>query len=140
MRRIADSSSAGLLLGLAAGTCVGLADFGAQWMWLVLWSDRAWFLLRVLATLAPLGAIAGAVLGACAPLAADLVGAIAARLGRQDDGRRARWVSRLAPLPWIALASPALGAVAWLLFTGGSASKITMRPLAVCVAFTVLAA
>src|SRR5690606_27040945 len=40
----------------------------------------------------------------------------------------------------VVAASPALIAIAWLLFTGGSASKLPMRPLLVTIAALVLCA
>jgi arylsulfatase A-like enzyme/HEAT repeat protein len=66
---------------------------------------------------------------------------LAERLGgRADTERAARLRRRLWPLPYLALASPALAAVGHLLFTGGTARKLPARALLEVLATVVLLA
>lgn len=108
----------GALIGGAAGLIVATGDFGASWLWLPLWGDRLALLLRLIATLVPLGALLGAALGTWAGLTSPLV----RRLGRTEAAQRRLW-----PLPHVLLAAPAVGVVAWLLFTGGKMSQVPAR-------------
>ncbi len=117
------------LLGAAGALLVALADFGASWLWLPALSDRAALALRLLALEIPVGALAGSLLGAVDAASESPVRRLATRLGSEE-----RWAPRLWPTPFLLLASPAILAVAWLLFTGGSASRLPMRPLWVALA------
>lgn len=128
--------SRGALVGAAAALLVALGDIGASWQWLSNSNDRIELGLRVLGIVVPIGALVGALLGGLEPLAARLTRRWAARLG--GGTHESKFERRLWPWPFVLLASPALGIVAWLLFTGGSASKLPMRPLLVAVAALVL--
>lgn len=117
------------LLGAAGALVVALGDFGASWLWLADERDRVELLLRLIALEVPAGALAGALLGASLWAATRLTRAT-----------REPWRERAWPLPFVALASPGLCAIAWLLFTGASASRLPMRPLLVAVAALALLA
>ncbi len=112
---------------------LALGDFGASWLWLAEPADRVELLLRLLALEVPLGALLGALLGGYAHLSGGLV-------ERAAERRGPAWPARLWPLPFVLLASPLLGWIAWLLFTGGSASRLPMRPALVAAALLVLLA
>lgn len=137
MPTVLKTASRCALAGAAAALLVALGDFGASWLWLSNPSDRIELGLRLLGTQVPVGALAGALLGAFAHLSVGPMRRVAARLGRGE--RDALFERRLWPVPFVLLASPALVTIAWLLFTGGSASKLPMRPLLVGVAALVLA-
>lgn len=137
MPTVLRSVSRCALIGAAAALLVALGDFGASWLWLSDPRDRAELALRLIAAEVPVGALAGALLGAFAQLTAGAVRRLAAKLG--DGARDALFERRLWPAPFVLLASPALIAIAWMLFTGGSASKLPMRPLLVAVAALALA-
>ncbi len=111
------------LLGAAGALVVAIGDFAASWPWLADERDRVELLLRLIALEVPAGALAGALLGACSRAATGLARAV-----------REPWRERAWPLPFVVLASPALVAIAWLLFTGASASRLPARPLLVAVA------
>lgn len=126
--------SASLTTGLAAGAFAGafsaMNDFGATWLWLPMWSDRASFLVRLLAVQAPLGALVGFGLHA-----------LDVRLGARLTSRVAPLArSRLAGLFFALLASPWLVHVARALFTGGKMSKLPYKGPAIAAAAVVLVA
>lgn len=106
----------GLMVGCLAGLWLGLADFGASWLWLPVPRDRAWLLVRLLATFMPVGAVLG--------LLAALSGAVVARLTARLSPRRAAlaW-----PLPFALASILPLGAIAALLCKGGSMARIAAR-------------
>lgn len=134
------AASRGALVGAAAGTVLALADFGASWLWLTWWRDRWELLLRLLATLVPVGAVAAACATALLEAARPGVNTLARRLGRRDPERVARWARRLWPLPWTAAAAPALAWVAYNLFTGGMTSELPARDVLVGATGTCLVA
>src|SRR5687768_9830791 len=86
----------GSTLGAAAGAWAACADYGALWLWLPLWRDRLGLLVRLLAALAPVGALLGALVGL----------AVAGSL-RVSGGRAWR-----APLPAVLLSALPLRVVA----------------------------
>ena len=106
----------GFLLGALAGAWMAFADFGAVWLWLPLWRDRLGLLLRLLGVLAPLGALAGAL------LALACLGAwnLASRRGRP----------LLAfPLPFVLLSLLPLRVLAVRLCSGGMMSRLPAHGL-----------
>ena len=119
----------GILIGAAAGTLSALGDFGASWLWMPGLADKAALLLRMLATLLPLGAILGAVGGIVANVGDRIAVAIAGWLarGRPERARRlGRW---LQPMPALTALAPAIVWVALQLFTGGQMSRLDGLPL-----------
>ncbi|HEY8430994.1 MAG TPA: sulfatase-like hydrolase/transferase [Sandaracinaceae bacterium] len=130
--------SRGALIGAAGALIVAVGDFGASWLWLAEPRDRVELLARLLGLEVPVGALAGAMLGAFAHLSAGPTARLARRLGGDDRAERlsALWW----PLPFVLFASPALAWIAWLSFTGGSASQLPLRPLLVVLAALVLIA
>lgn len=132
MAVVSRTISRGALIGAVGGVVAALGDYGALWLWLPHWPERAQLLARMIGIQAPLGAVAGALLGGFGALAIPLAErGVAPRLGRF-----AAW----APvLPFVLLAAPLLGWVAYLLFTGGSASRLPARPALTVLAFFVLA-
>ena len=111
------------LLGAGAGLLVALGDFGSLWLWLPLWSDRAWLLGRLVGTLPPMGAALGALLGILGSVGGAGTRALAARMAR-DATRRDVWARRLWPLPFVLALTPLLVVVARLLFSGGKMSRL----------------
>ncbi|HJL16958.1 MAG TPA: sulfatase-like hydrolase/transferase [Sandaracinaceae bacterium LLY-WYZ-13_1] len=117
-------------LGAAAGLALALEDLAGAWDALPDALERA----RMLAALVGLEVPVGALLGA---LVVGLGRAVTRPWDRRvrDDARRRRgW-----PIPLVLLASPGLGALAWLLFTGGRASRLPLRAAWVAGAFVALA-
>ena len=117
----------GALAGAGAGLVCALGDFGASFLWLPIVTEQLAFLLRLVATMVPLGAALGAAVGA--------YGAVTSRwLAGRKNARRV-W-----PLPFVALVAPGAAAVAHLLFTGGKMSRLPARDaLVVLVALVLLA-
>jgi arylsulfatase A-like enzyme/HEAT repeat protein len=107
------ASSLGALLGALAGLWSALADFGASWLWLPVWRDRAGLLWRLVATLPPVGALLGALLAALALFSWRF----AERRGRLG----------LAPLPVVLLAVVPLHVLALKLCSGGMMSRLAQR-------------
>jgi arylsulfatase A-like enzyme/HEAT repeat protein len=130
----------GAWAGAAAGVVAALMDYGALWLWLPLWGDRAALLARQLATLVPLGGLFGALLLAWDRVAGLVVDRAAHRLGGAGGARTDLWRARLWPLPHTALAAAPLAVVAHLLFTGGRTSRLPLRPLLVVLTAIVLVA
>ena len=110
---ILRSCAKGIALGAIVGLALSFADFGALWLWLAMWNDRALLLMRIAATLVPLGAFVGS------------AGVLA--LSKTGDLR-----SRTLILT--TLLSPFLIFVARSLFTGGKMSRLAHRELLVVVA------
>ena len=111
-----SAASRGLAAGALAGLWVAFADYGATWLWLPLPRDRLWLLLRLLASLVPVGALVGCV-GA-------LLGVAAWR------GLRARWPSRVVwlwPLPFTLAALAPLTWLTRMLCSGGTMSRLAQR-------------
>lgn len=120
----------GLLAGALAGAFGAMNDFGATWLWLPMWSDRASFLVRLVAVQAPLGALVGALLFA----AESFIGPHVAR--RVPE---ARYSPAMAGV-FAVLASPWLVYVARSLFTGGKMSRLPGKPFAMALVCVVLMA
>jgi arylsulfatase A-like enzyme len=119
LQRAARAAALGLLFGCAAGLMTALSDFGAHWLWLDRWADRAGLGLRLVAIQAPLGAIIGSLVGATLGLTEPFVERRAAgRPGRLAALRALRSGILLGPL------------CAWLgigLFRGGMMSRLPHR-------------
>lgn len=120
IKRAYLEAARGALIGAAAGLIVALGDFGALWMWLPLWSDRGALLVRIVATLVPLGALLGAV--GCA-----MWGAFHPAIHGPEH-------RRVEPLPFVAALALPLFEVARLLFSGGKMSRVPFRDAWVVVA------
>lgn len=106
------------LAGAAAGLWLAFADFGAVWLWLPLWRDRAALLGRLVATLVPVGAALGALLG----LALLGSGKLASHWGKGRTGNRIA-------LGWTLLAAPALRVLAVKLCSGGMMARLAQHDL-----------
>lgn len=119
--------SSGVLIGACAGLLTSLGDFGAAWLWIPLWSDRGCFLVRLLGTQVPCGAIAGAILGAIAAVALARLHPLAAGPQSADSKTKARKLDGLLSLLFTILLAPAVVRVALLLFTGGKMSRLARR-------------
>ena len=117
----------GCWIGAGAGLLAGLLDYGALWLWLPLWGDRAALLVRLLATLVPVGALAGGAIFGLAAFAGPLAERFARRLGIGDDARTARWEARLWPLLFMLFGAGPLALVGHLLFSGGKMSRLPAR-------------
>lgn len=126
------TASRGALLGAASACVLALGDFGASWLWISDGLDRLALVLRLLMIEVPIGAVLGASIGAYAHAANGPMRKLHARWPNAER--------RLWPIPFVLLALPGAAAVAWMLFTGGSASRLPMRPLLVVVAGLVLLA
>lgn len=113
-----------MLAGAGGGAVLASFDFFATWLWLPDLEARGLLALRLLGILPALGALlAGA-------------GLVVERLARPLV-RGARHPARVAPVPLLALSSPALVALALTLFTGGRVSRLPLRGL--WIALTILA-
>ena len=104
----------GLVAGALAGAWVAFADFGATWLWLPLARDRALLLVRLLASLVPVGALLGALLAGCA----------AAWWKRVATHRLAAW---LFPVPFVLVGAAPAHWLALKLCSGGSMSRLAQR-------------
>jgi arylsulfatase A-like enzyme len=134
----------GAIAGAGGGAVTAGGDFGALWLWLPAWDERLLVLARLLASQVPLGALVGAIIGALVCLVGSgwaptrrpaRVGSASVSpktLTRRDQA----WF----PVPFVALLLPALVAIAVLLFQGGSASRVPMRPAAIAASVVVVAA
>ncbi|MDB4990297.1 MAG: hypothetical protein JWN04_5475 [Myxococcaceae bacterium] len=106
----------GLFAGALAGLWVAFADYGATWLWLPLLRDRAWLVLRLVASLVPVGGLLGA---GCAWLSAFLWQHLSARFPRHAG---ALW-----PLPFVALSLAPSCWLAGMLCSGGMMSRLATR-------------
>ena len=80
LSRAAVAGALGCAIGCAAGLLCAFSDFGAHWLWLETWSDRAGLLVALIGLQAPFGAVAGGLLGV-------LFGATDGALLRASDDR-----------------------------------------------------
>ncbi len=115
------------LAGAAGGLVLASSDFLARWLWLPRASERALYGLRLLGLLAPLGALAAAAIVSVDRAARPIV-------------RRSPRPRLVAPLPLIAVLSPAIIALSIAIFSGGRASQIPAHHLVVALASLALAA
>lgn len=106
----------GLVTGALAGVWVAFADFGATWLWLPLARDRLWLLLRLLASLVPVGAATGALLALFAVVT-----------WRPLTKRFPTYEVILWPLPITLVAVPLLARLARALCAGGMMSRLAAR-------------
>jgi len=128
LHRLLRGASLGCLLGTGAALSLALCDFGAEWLWLRLPSERALLLLHV----AGLQLLPGALLGACAGVLQQATEPTLERLaarGSTVGPAPARRLDALRALRGALLLSPGLIAVAVLLFGGGSIAKLPLLPL-----------
>ncbi|HEX5656508.1 MAG TPA: sulfatase-like hydrolase/transferase [Polyangiales bacterium] len=98
----------GAVAGALAGVWLAFSDYGALWLWLPSPRDRLWLLLRLLACLIPVAALAGA-----------LASWLGVALSRAVERRPARWAGVLTVL----VSGPAV----WLsvqLCSGGMMSRL----------------
>ena len=118
-RRPLSLPHAAVLASLTAtlgGVLLALFDFSQSWLWLSWWSERGWFLLRLVALHASVGAVAGALAGTLLWLSP-----------RHDPAR----LVTLAAVPW-------LGWIAWRLFEGGTMAALPFKPGLIVVAATLI--
>jgi arylsulfatase A-like enzyme len=110
------------LLGCVGAALTVASDFGAHWLWLDTWPDRAALLARLVGLEAPLGGAFGALLGATIGLTE---GAIERASATSPDVERAgdRWRA----LRLTADGFPGLVWVGVSLFTGGKMSRLPAR-------------
>ncbi|MDB4977040.1 MAG: hypothetical protein JWN48_5381 [Myxococcaceae bacterium] len=108
--------ASGVFAGALAGAWVAFADYGATWLWLPLVRDRAWLLVRLLASLMPVGALLGAL--------CTLVGL---ETFRQLEKRWASHIVELWPVPFTLAAAAPLAALAGLLCSGGMMQRLAQR-------------
>jgi arylsulfatase A-like enzyme/HEAT repeat protein len=135
LRRVSIAASAGIWVGALAGLATALADFGAHWLFMESMGDRLALLARLGCLLPALGAVFGAAAGAWIGLISPLRAAATRRLGlAADSGRGSAVFATLCTLP---LAWP-LAEVARLLWSGGTMSRIPIRPVGIAVTFVVL--
>lgn len=97
-----------LVLGALAGLCLGLADYGALWLWLPTWSLRAEVLVRIVAFQCGAGALVGLTLHAVASVRATSSTKV--------------W------LRWMYLAIPFAALLVWSSLQGASISKLPHLP------------
>lgn len=136
-------------MGAAAGLCVVVGDFVGGWAAVPTLEDGVRLFAALTGLEVPLGGLLGAAIGAwdtllgrfAAPIAQERSsrrhperGAPTRGLRKEEATRHAQ--RRLRPMPVMVLALPAIGALAWMLFTGGAASRVPLRP--VWVVFTAL--
>ena len=107
-----------LVAGAAAGAFSALAEYGATWLWLPVWRDRGGLLVRLLATLVPLGA-------ALALLGSTLFG-LSLLLARRWFGADA---ARGTALIWTLCSAPFARALAVKLCSGGMMSRLAQHDL-----------
>ncbi len=127
-RFLLQAVSLGVWLGALAGAATALSDFGAHWLFMESWADRAWLLTRLLSMQPAAGALVGGAAGLVAALSRDPVmrwthaagvsPAVAPRLERA-----------LYAIVFSLLALPGVLGVARLLFTGGHMSRVAGREL-----------
>lgn len=132
-----DTFGAGLrgaLRGAVAGALLGLVDTLAVAWLLSTDLERVDLLARSLLLSAPLGAAVGAALCVLHWFGIRRIERRASARGADVDATRRRY----APLPLTLALSPLMAAVAWLLFSGPSASELALRPLFVVCAFLFL--
>ena len=108
--------TSGLVAGALAGAWVAFADYGATWLWLPVVRDRAWLLVRLLASLLPVGALLGAL---CAGLGVAVWRALAMRWPRH--------AACLWPLPFTLAAILPTTWLARMLCTGGTMARFAQR-------------
>lgn len=107
----------GAWIGLAAGSATALADFGAHWLFMASFGDRAWLGLRLLS----LQTAAGVLLGAAAGLGIAAAGRLAAFLSPKR-----RTLQLQAAVLGLAC-TPAAIMLAKLLWSGGMMSRIAWK-------------
>lgn len=116
---MSDSTKNALSAGLLSGLLLALTSFGAFWLWIPSWGERAEFLLRLVASLPALGALLG------------LAGGLLYRATKTQ--------ARFAAALLVAL-SPALLTTATLLFEGGKMSRLAIKtPAMIAVGLVLLA-
>jgi arylsulfatase A-like enzyme len=113
---LSRTSAHGLIAGALAGIWVAFADYGATWLWLPVAGDRVWLLLRLLASLAPVGGLLGA---SCTLLGAALWRPLATRWPTSAP--------RLWALPLTMAFVPALTWLARMLCAGGKMARLAQR-------------
>jgi arylsulfatase A-like enzyme len=125
LQRAARAATWGLVCGCAAGLLTALNDFGAHWLWLDRWADRAGLGLRLIAIQAPLGAIAGSLIAAALGITEPLIDR-----GSRGPRRALARLDRVALLQALRSAVLLAPIAAWLgtgLFRGGMMSRLPHR-------------
>jgi hypothetical protein len=114
------------LAGAGGGIVMAAFDFSASWLWLPEPTARVLLGARLLGLLPALGALLATLLLLVDRSARPLL-------------RRTRRPRRWAPLPLVALASPAIVALSIVLFQGGRMSRLPLRELWIALAALALA-
>ncbi len=110
-----------MMAGAAAGVFIAFADFGAMWLWLPLWRDRAGLLFRLLTLMVPASALLLALLTAFFSYVWPKIAA------RTPD----RLQPLVAPATIAVLASYPLHLLAVRLMSGGSMARLAQHDLIV---------
>jgi len=110
-----------LLVGGLSGASMALGDFGAMWLWLPLWRDRAGLLLRLVSVVVPASALFAALLTL---LFSATIGRFAARLGPRAK-------PYAAPLGMMLVSALPLHVLAQKLMSGGAMSRLRLHDLIV---------
>lgn len=130
-QRSLTAISMGIWLGALSGLATAFADFGAHWLFMESGHDRLTLFVRLLATQVPGAALLGATAGLVFGAAALAISRLRLDLRAEQRVRSAAFAAALAPLSWL---------VAKLLFSGGSMSRLSLRPVLVPITFAVLLA
>jgi len=103
-----------LVAGALSGAFIAWGDFGAMWLWLPLWRDRAGLMFRLLTTLVPASALLVSIVAGLAIFAARKVESMASE----------QWRPFAAPLLLGVLSAWPLHVLAVRLMSGGSMSAL----------------
>lgn len=135
LRRVSIATSAGIWVGSLAGLATALADFGAHWLFMESTADRAVLLARLVCFLPALGGLFGVCAGLWFAVSVPLSAAMTHRSGSEPASGRARL--RFSAVWTLPLIWP-LAHLARLLWSGGTMSRLPIRPLGVAVTFVIL--
>ncbi len=112
-----------LIAGAAGAAFSALGEYGATWLWLPVWRDRGGLLLRLLATLVPVGALLAALAAVVFALSLHLVVVLSGGPARFDARRSARPELTLCLL-WTLAGTPLARLLAIKLCSGGMMSRL----------------
>ncbi|MCA9529666.1 MAG: sulfatase, partial [Myxococcales bacterium] len=111
------------LTGALAGLATAFGDYGALWLWLARWGDRARLLAQLVALEVPAGALLAVALAALALAGRRGSDLAASAIRRRGHPRLAAWAARCAPLPVVAALAPALSWVGLSVFSSARVSR-----------------
>ncbi|MFI5306477.1 MAG: HEAT repeat domain-containing protein [Polyangiales bacterium] len=136
-RRALRAAALGCVIGCAGGLLAVCSDFGAHWLWLDTWPDRATLLVRLMGLEVPLGGAMGAVIGA---VMGATEGAIERTIDQPGVADGSRLGDRLRALRLTSLCTPGLLWIGVSLFGGGKMSRLPARHALEVVACALLVA